>query len=66
LNLNNSPLAFMGSIITTVIFSLLALLELFIDLQPTTPKRTAPSRSGLAFSRAVCAGPAFARQVINR
>ena len=41
LNLNNSPLAFMGSIITVVIFSLLALLELFLDLQPSTPKRTA-------------------------
>jgi uncharacterized membrane protein len=42
LNLNNSPLAFMGSIITAVIFSGLALFELFADLQPTTPKRTAP------------------------
>ena len=42
LNLNNSPLAFMGSIITAVIFSLLALFELFLDLQPTTSKRTAP------------------------
>ena len=42
LNLNNSPLAFMGSIITAVIFSLLALFELFLDLQPSTPKRTAP------------------------
>ena len=42
LNLNNSPLAFMGSIITAVIFSLLARLELFLDLQPATPKRTAP------------------------
>ena len=42
LNLNNSPLAFMASIITVVIFSLLALVELFLDLQPQTPKRTAP------------------------
>jgi uncharacterized membrane protein len=42
LNLNNSPLAFMGSIITAVIFSLLALFELFLDLQPSTPRRTAP------------------------
>jgi len=42
LNLNNSPLAFMGSIITVVIFSLLALVELFLDLQPSTPKRTTP------------------------
>ena len=42
LNLNNTPLAFMGSIVTVVIFSLLALFELFVDLQPSTPKRTAP------------------------
>jgi uncharacterized membrane protein len=42
LNLNNSPLAFMGSIIAVAIFSLLALLELFLDLQPTMQKRTAP------------------------
>lgn len=42
LNLSNTPLAFMGSIITVVIFSLLALFELFADLQPSTPKRTAP------------------------
>jgi len=42
LNLNNSPLAFIGSIITAVIFSILALFELFADLQPATPKRTAP------------------------
>jgi len=42
LNLNNSPLAFMGSIIAVIIFSLLALFELFADLQPSTPKRTAP------------------------
>ena len=43
LNLNNSSLAFMGSIIAVVIFSLLALFELFVvDLQPSTPKRTTP------------------------
>jgi uncharacterized membrane protein len=42
LNLNNTPLAFMGSIITVVVFSILALFELFADLQPSTPKRTAP------------------------
>jgi uncharacterized membrane protein len=42
LNLNNSPLAFMGSIIAVIIFSLLALFELFVDLQPSTQKRTAP------------------------
>ena len=42
LNLHNSPLVFMGAIITAVIFSLLALFELFGDLRPSTPKRTAP------------------------
>ena len=42
LNLNNSPLAFMGSTITVVIFSLLAVFELIGDLRPSTPKRTAP------------------------
>jgi uncharacterized membrane protein len=42
LNLTNSPLAFMGSIVAVIIFSLLALFELFADLQPSTPKRTAP------------------------
>jgi uncharacterized membrane protein len=42
LNLVNSPLAFMGSIIAVVIFSLLAVVELIVDLLPSTPKRTAP------------------------
>ena len=42
LNLNNSPLTFMGSIITAVIFSLLAVFELIGDVRPSTPKRTAP------------------------
>ena len=32
LNLNNSSLAFMGSIIAVVIFSILAMFELFLDL----------------------------------
>ena len=32
----------MGSIIAVIIFSALALFELFADLQPSTPKRTAP------------------------
>jgi len=42
LNLSNSPLAFMGSIITIVIFSLLAVVEMIGDVRPSTPKRTAP------------------------
>jgi uncharacterized membrane protein len=42
LNLHNTPLAFMGSIIAVLIFSALALFELFADVQPTMQKRTAP------------------------
>jgi uncharacterized membrane protein len=42
LNLSNSPFAFMGSIITVVILSLLAVFELIQDPLPRTPKRTAP------------------------
>jgi uncharacterized membrane protein len=42
LNLTNSPLAFMGSTIAMVIFSLLAVVEWIVDLLPSTPKRTAP------------------------
>ena len=42
INLNNSPLAFMGSTISVVVFSLLAVFELIGDLRRQTPKRTAP------------------------
>src|SRR5947208_7370179 len=42
MKLNGSPFAFMGSTITVVIFSLLAVFELIGDLRPQTPKRTAP------------------------
>jgi len=42
LNLKNTPLAFMGSIVAAVIFSLLAVFELIGDVRPSTPKRTAP------------------------
>ena len=41
INLNVSPLAFMGSTIAVVIFSLLAVFELIGDLRPSTPNRTA-------------------------
>jgi uncharacterized membrane protein len=43
LNLRDSPLAFMGSTLTAVIFSLLAIVELVADKLPMTPKRTAPA-----------------------
>ena len=42
LNLSQSPFAFMGSIISAIIFSLLAVFELIGDLRPSTQKRTAP------------------------
>ncbi|HYJ05848.1 MAG TPA: DUF4126 family protein [Chthoniobacterales bacterium] len=42
LNLQGSPLAFMGSIVTVAISSLLAIGELGADLSPRIPKRTAP------------------------
>ena len=42
LNLNNSPLAFMGSTIAVVTFSILAVFELIGDLLPQMPKRTEP------------------------
>jgi uncharacterized membrane protein len=56
LNLNNSPLAFMGSIIAVVIFSLLAVFELFVDLQPSTPKRTAPVPLGARIATGALCG----------
>ena len=42
LNLQGSPLAFMGSIAAVAIFSLLALVEYVTDLLPKTPNRTTP------------------------
>jgi uncharacterized membrane protein len=42
LNLSNTPLAFMGSTIAVVIFSILAVFELIGDVRPSTSKRTAP------------------------
>jgi uncharacterized membrane protein len=41
LNLQGSPLAFMGSTIAVVIFSIFAIAELVADKLPKTPKRTA-------------------------
>ena len=42
LNLNGSPLAFMGSTVAVAIFTLFALGEYIGDLLPKTPSRTAP------------------------
>jgi uncharacterized membrane protein len=41
LDLHNSPLAFMGSVWTVVIFTVLAVVELVADQLPNTPARTA-------------------------
>ena len=41
LNLNGSPLAFMGSKVAVALFSLLAIGELIADKMPGTPSRTA-------------------------
>ena len=40
INLHNSPLAFMGSKWTVVIFTVLAVVELVADQLPSTPART--------------------------
>jgi uncharacterized membrane protein len=42
LDLQGSPLAFMGSTVTVAIFSLLAVGEFVADLLPKTPNRTTP------------------------
>src|SRR5207248_9118678 len=42
LHLHDSPLAFMASTWTVILFSALAIFELVADLLPKTPKRTAP------------------------
>ncbi len=42
LNLQGSPLAFMGSTAAVAIFSLLAMTEYVGDVLPRTPKRTSP------------------------
>lgn len=43
LNLDGTPLAFMGSTTAVAIFSLLAIAELVADKLPMIPKRTAPA-----------------------
>ena len=43
LNLADSPLKFMGSMITVAIFTILACVELVTDQLPSTPARTKPA-----------------------
>lgn len=42
LDLQGSPLAFMGSTLAVIIFSIAAVGEFAADLHPATPKRTSP------------------------
>jgi uncharacterized membrane protein len=42
LNLNNTPLSFMGSAAAVAIFTVLAIVELVADKLPSTPSRTKP------------------------
>jgi len=42
LNLQNTPLSFMGSTVAVVMFTALAIAELVADKLPSTPSRTAP------------------------
>lgn len=64
LNLHGTPLAFMGSVITVGIVSLLAIVEYITDQLPSTPARTVPMQliarlimGGLA-GACLCAGNA--------
>src|ERR1700693_1867838 len=66
LNLNNSPLAFMGAIITAVIFRSWRFSSYSFVCRLRRRSAQPPSRSGPAFSWAVCVGPALARQAVNR
>ncbi|WP_343708422.1 DUF4126 family protein [Mycobacterium sp.] len=42
INLNNTWASWVGNVITAIIFSVLALGELYLDKRPKTPARTAP------------------------
>ena len=42
INLNGTWASWVGNLITAIVFSVLALGELFLDKQPKTPARTAP------------------------
>jgi uncharacterized membrane protein len=42
INLNNTWASWVGKLVTAIIFSVLAVGEMFLDKQPKTPPRTAP------------------------
>jgi uncharacterized membrane protein len=67
LNLDNSPLAFMGSTAAVAIFTVMALGELVIDKLPSTPNRTALpgliGRSVLGGLSGACVAASGARSI---
>lgn len=60
INLHGSHLAFLGSIITVVIVTLLAIFELINDKLPTTPNRTTPGPFGARIVSGALSGAALA------
>jgi uncharacterized membrane protein len=60
INLHGSHLAFLGSIITAVIVSLLAIAELVNDKLPKTPNRTTPGPLGARIVLGALSGAALA------
>jgi uncharacterized membrane protein len=60
INLHGSHLAFLGSIITPVIVSLLAIAELVNDKLPKTPNRTTPGPLGARIVLGALSGAALA------
>src|SRR5580693_7989205 len=60
MNLHGSHLAFLGSIITVVIVTLLAIFELVNDKLPKTPNRTTPGPLGFRIVMSGLSGAALA------
>jgi uncharacterized membrane protein len=60
INLHGSHLAFLGSIITVVIVTLLAIFELINDKLPKTPNRTTPGPLGFRILTGGLSGAALA------
>ncbi len=60
INLHGSHLAFLGSIITVVIVTLLAIFELVNDKLPATPNRTTPGPLGFRIVTGALCGVALA------
>jgi uncharacterized membrane protein len=60
INLHGSHLAFLGSIITVVIVTLLAIFELVNDKLPKTPNRTTPGPAGARIVLGALSGAALA------